>query len=477
MPPLKTVATSPAGPAPAVIPPSRVVTPVVVVQVITGLLALVIVWMSIGFAQQDRESRAAGVRLRLGAIATMATDGIARGLFGARDALRLLSRMPMMRETRRTGWLSDHLAALDTWAASLPDRLEAGLRALRGPAATLQQDLRLGLEMGAAGTRRWFYDLGVLDAADPWIGELEGRLAGWLSGGAGGRGRLYAPAVDPRGAVVRADAGLAAALGEWARQPLAGLAGPARLLDVALAQGPARPADLEEIGRVLAVSLSDRDLIRSLTVRDLQGRRLAGATEIGDEIDLFTGWMARAARANRSFHAGPVLFDEGLGRPLWHMAVPLREQDRTPFALLTARVDLAFLADLADKTRMGQGTHLMVVDEEGVIIGHPRAALIVAQANASRANPAVPAVLHGQEGVEELRVGGIPHFVAYRALKNLDQNSLPGWGILVLAPVAEVLPSGFASVLLAVAVAAGGLFILLYVSTMVLAWVEDDFGG
>ena len=47
----------------------------------------------------------------------------------------------------------------------------------------------------------------------------------------------------------------------------------------------------------------------------------------------------------------------------------------------------------------------------------------------------------------------------------------------MLAPVREVLPSGFAVGFLAVAVAGGALFVLLYVSTMVLSWVEDETGG
>ncbi|RCK78680.1 MAG: hypothetical protein OZSIB_1207 [Candidatus Ozemobacter sibiricus] len=470
-------ALKPAATAPAALGPTRLVSPVVVVQIVTGLLALAIVWLSLDFARQDREARAAGVRQRLGALATVAADGIARGLFGARDTLRLLSRLPMMRQVRRTGWLSDRLAALETWTAELPERCETGWQTWRELTHALRQDLRLTVDVGLAGLRRWFYDLGLLTAAEPWLDDLDGRLGGWLTGRAGNRGLGSSSVFDFGGSTRRGELALGEGLAEAMRSLLAGLAVPARLLDAALVPGPLQPADLTEINRVLAVSLSDRDLIRSLTVRDLRGRRLAGVTEIGDEIDLFTGWMVRAAQANRSFYPGPVLFAEGLGRPLWQMAVPLRDQERQPFALLTAQVDLAFLADLAGKTRLGQGTHLMVVDEEGVIIGHPRLSLIAAQANASRANPAVPAVLHGQEGVEELRVGGIPHFVAYRALKTLDQNSLPGWGVLVLAPVAEVLPSGLASILVAVAVAAGGLFILLYVSTMVLAWVEDEYGG
>lgn len=470
-------ALKPAATAPAALGPTRLVSPVVVVQIVTGLLALAIVWLSLDFARQEREARAAGVRQRLGALATVAADGIARGLFGARDTLRLLSRLPMMRQVRRTGWLSDRLVALETWTAELPDRCETGWQTWRELTHALRQDLRLAVDVGLAGLRRWFYDLGLLMAAEPWLDDLDGRLGGWLTGRAGNRGLGPFSILDFRGSIQRGELALVEGLAEVMRSLLAGLAVPVRLLDAALIAGPRQPADLAEINRVLAVSLSDRDLIRSLTVRDLQGRRLTGVTEIGDEIDLFTGWMVRAAQANRSFYPGPVLFAEGLGRPLWQMAVPLRDQDRQPFALLTAQVDLGFLADLAGKTRVGQGTHLMVVDEEGVIIGHPRLSLIAAQANASRANPAVPAVLHGQEGVEELRVGGIPHFVAYRALKALDQNSLPGWGVLVLAPVAEVLPSGLASILVAVAVAAGGLFILLYVSTMVLAWVEDEYGG
>ncbi len=452
---------------------ARLVPPALIVQIVTGLLALAIIWLGVRFARQERQGRAAAAGAKLGALAAVATDDIARALFGARDALRLLSRLPVLRESRCAGFLGERVDGARRLAAELTGVIEHGLGLLRERAEMFQQDLVIWLDLSTALVRLWFHEQGTLDLADPWVSAGESWMASFL----GVRGSLYAPAVDPRVRTLRADAELARELGDLARGWAALLVGPASLLDTAFALGPAALADPLEAERLLAVSLNDRDLIRSVTVRDLSGRGLVSATEIGEEIDLFTGWLGRAARANRSVYVGPVTFDEGLGRPLWQMAVPLRDSGRLVFGLLTARIDLGFLRELAGKAGFSEGAHLLVVDEDGVVIGHPRPFMIVNQVNAGKANPAVKAALRGEEGVEELRVGGIPHVVAYRSLKKLDQASLPGWGVLVLAPVQEVLPSGFAAGFLAVAVAGGALFVLLYGSTMILSWVEDETGG
>jgi len=450
------------------------------IQVLTGLFAVTIVLGGYYYVREDRTANVAEVGSQLNAMAGIAADDVARALFGARDSIRLLSRMSAMRDCTRAGWVSPFLSVFRSQTDEIAGALESYLEDGRRQVGSFRSDLALGLDLFMAGIRRFFYDQGFLEACNPWLSKVEAAAAWFV----GIRGSLAPPSEDGSNFDsasnlnwARSGPGLAAAIRDSLEFPFRVAEPVFSLIDKIFSRGPTTVSDPREVERLLAVSLSDRDLIRTVTVRSLAGKKIVSATEIGDEFDFLTGWIGRVARAGRSFYCGPVFFDEGLGRPLWQMAVPLRDREREPFAMLTARVDLDFLGDLTEKARFGQTAYLMIVDEDGVIIGHPRHGMVVNQVNASKANPAVSAVLKGEEGIDELRLGGIPYLVAYRQLKKIDEHNLPGWGVLVLAPVSEMLPSPGKAIFLALAVAAVALFILLYVSTMILALVEENSGG
>ena len=248
-----------------------------------------------------------------------------------------------------------------------------------------------------------------------------------------------------------------------------------RLCDEAFAFGQPVPENPREMERLLQAGLSDKDLIQGLDVMTLDGKEVARVAERHGAGALLGVRQQAVHFGGRPFYPGPVWFDEGMGRPLWNVAMPLRDLQRRPFAVLSAQVDLAFLQELMTKSRISTASHLMIVDEDGIVISHPRYSMVANQINASHSNPAVKEVLSGSNGFRELRYGSASFFAAFSNLKNLQEPGLPGWGIVYMAPVSEF-GTGFWQLLTnALVWIILVLFLLYSVNVFVIAALEEEW--
>ena len=153
----------------------------------------------------------------------------------------------------------------------------------------------------------------------------------------------------------------------------------------------------------------------------------------------------------------------------------IRDREWKPYAILTSQIDLQFLSVLISKSRISSASYMFVVDEDGVIISHPKISVVANQVNVSRSNAAVAEVMEGNDGVREVKVSGSSFFAAYRQLKNLDRANLPGWGVLYMVPVSEVMP-GVAYVFLQTLIwMAAAFFLLYYVNNLILSGLEEEW--
>ncbi len=454
-------------------PPEKPFDIALLIQVIGYVSALLILYVTYDSIVRDREDSTKTASRELSAITDLAVDDISRGLGGVRDTLRLLSHMPSFRQTTQAGVLSplvrEVLSRLEEAADSVGGRFDA----IDLQTMSSFQDLTMFQEIFMAAGRRILFSIGFFGIAqDFWRG---------ISGGAQAEEEPEVlPGMVPEITSLAAPTKVPVFLGRWFREfreswsiPTETMIRTAVFLDSAFLLGTSVVSDVVEARRVLIASLNDRDLIRSLSVKTLEGKTIAEATEIGEPLQFLSNWMVNSAREGRPFLCGPVTFDEGLGRPLWQAAVPLRNEDRIPFGVLSSQVDLSFLSEIATRLKISPASHLLVVDEEGTVIAHPKISMVVTQVNVSRSNPVIGEVLKGEEGFRELRWNGISYFAAFRNLKKADPANLPGWGILFLAPVSELSASWWKSVMNGVILAAIGLYLLYYTVDIILASIEE----
>lgn len=425
-------------------------------QGIIGLVAILIVWLAWDFVREDGRNRDEAARHQVAVTANLAVSDIRLALSGAVDSLQLLSRLPELRNMHRHGPAAEVSGTINSALLNFVSTLAFFQPSTLVNIVTIWNEFAQSWDFHTASLRRFFYDFGLLSFFEvlPLPDSME-----W-------------PFVPPEPASHSPGwADVTAFCAECLEQPLIVTGW---FLDSAFGWGAMVPADPLESGRLLAATLNDRDLIRSITVRGLDGKELAAVSEIGAMSMPSGNWWRRGLRLNRPFYAGPAMFDEGLGRPLWQAGVPLRDMMREPEGILTAQIDLEFLSDLAGRAKLTPGSLLIVTDEDGVVIGHPRTSFVVNQVNLRHTHPAVEAALKGEEGESELRISGTSYIAAWRSVRQGAGNRMPRWAMICLTPASELTSGGFRTVLLSVLLASAALGALFYISGLIESAFEED---
>ncbi len=436
------------------------------VYLISIALSVLVIYIVSDGLFRDREARKNQVFRQVGTVADLAVDDVARSLAGVRDSLRLLARLPAFRQAAQAGSVLPRLRSIRGRAEAAIDGVVQAEIAFERAQKRLQEDLQLYLETARASGRRVLYALHLwnepvepLSPALPEDPDMESS-AGTSAPAYQGDDAYHTP--------VTAELLLPAV-----ENLIIALVPSVTLIDRLFPVGLPTLADPLTAENILRASISDRDLIRSVSVKQLDGQEIIGVTEIAGSFQMLANWVKSATRAARSFYSGPVWFEEGLGRPIWNVAVPLRDEDREPFAMLSSQVDLGFLGDLAQKTRLTSTSHLLVVDDDGVVIAHPKTSMVANQVNLSHSNRAVAEAMRGEEGVQELRLGDTTFVVAYRSLKKVDAATLPAWGILYLTPLSEAIGSFLWDAANALVLIAGALYLIFWCAGIVIDVLEE----
>ncbi len=135
----------------------------------------------------------------------------------------------------------------------------------------------------------------------------------------------------------------------------------------------------------------DEGLLRTIVLKNLEGEIISA---VGD-TDLIEGDPdnrdCRAIVNGVPFFCGPVFYDQYRHRPVWWVAVPVRDENRNPVACLTGLVDISFLSQLAEIMTSGPD-RLIFVERSGVAIGHHDEQLVAQQVNLGMSLPAVSQV-------------------------------------------------------------------------------------
>jgi len=131
-----------------------------------------------------------------------------------------------------------------------------------------------------------------------------------------------------------------------------------------------------------------------------------------------------------------------VGAPIWVVGAPLIGNDLQPVGVVVAVVHLGFLQGMANAVRVMPGAELLVVDEHGTALAHPRRAQVTSQANLKQANDAVVRVLKGDDAQGEVQYRGSAWYAGWRNLTNLKQAGVPRWGVVLMVPAATAFAAG-----------------------------------
>ncbi len=182
------------------------------------------------------------------------------------------------------------------------------------------------------------------------------------------------------------------------------------------------------VQNLLALMLDDGQ-IRALALKNLSGNILA----VAGDAELFASDPddrdCRTIKGGVPFFCGPVTYNQQQKRPVWWVAVPVRNEFRQPVACLSAMVDVSYLSEMADKTSSGPDS-LVFTERSGVAIGHHDPQIVAQQVNLS-------AALLPIAEIEEKPISGVARrndrvlLQTAASLKHSGLRYLPDWYIFI----------------------------------------------
>ncbi len=185
--------------------------------------------------------------------------------------------------------------------------------------------------------------------------------------------------------------------------------------------------DLPAVENLFAVTLND-DLIRALVLKNLQGTSMAQVGEsIADRLSI-DARDCRAITGGSPFFSGPVAYDKSGKRTVWWVAVPVRDETRTPVACLSGLIDLGYLSDISSLTTASSSLELYFTDQNQVVIGHRRSELVAEQVNLG-----IPVVadVGVKKSWSKLKNDSGQFLQMSKNLKDLKFRHLPSWNVYV----------------------------------------------
>jgi PAS domain S-box-containing protein len=142
--------------------------------------------------------------------------------------------------------------------------------------------------------------------------------------------------------------------------------------------------------------LSDRHMIRDITVVDPAGRELLEVSsvqvpEATPARDWNTSTVFIASEISHDSSLGPIRIDPATGEPLAHISVPFEDLHSGDLRLiLVATLRIKYLWDIIAAHNAAQASHVFVTDADGRIVAHSNPSLVLSGVVADvRSEPAL----------------------------------------------------------------------------------------
>jgi signal transduction histidine kinase/ActR/RegA family two-component response regulator len=198
-------------------------------------------------------------------------------------------------------------------------------------------------------------------------------------------------------------------------------------LSVAALEAERRSAPgVAEVAALLALHTAANPVLRTTLLVDHAGRVVHASPPDPDlpGNDVAAYPFVRRARETGAATWSEITIAPGTARPSVALAVP---EGRW---LIVSYLDLAALGEIVERTHVGDGGDVTVLDAHGTLIAHRDARLVREQVNAAD-SPALRDALAGRDGTRELR------FLGQDVLASTTRVPATGWVILTAEPLAR----------------------------------------
>lgn len=415
-------------------------------QVFPAMAGLLCLYLAVWFYQFPGVITHSAAFEHAGTALDLSAEAAAKPLIGVRNSLNLLSRMPVLRKIRPTGSLTGSMLSLKKDLSLLGSSYESILANKFQESLRVHNDLVYWSELPMAIFRRIAMGVGLIREIDeeesagdffPALRQseldqmhLQTGLAGKIIDSCFSRFDNLVVVLNPVIAFIDN-------LGIFNRAII---------------------EDLPAVENLFAVALND-DIIRALVLKNLQGSPLAQVGEsIADRMSI-DDRDCRAITNGSPFFSGPVAYDKSGKRTVWWVAVPVRDESRTPVACLSGLIDLGYLSELSALTAAASsGIELYFTDQKNVVIGHRQPHFVAEQVNLGDPVISENSV---KKSWRKLNRDSGPVLQVTRNFKDLKYRHLPLWNVYINAELQ--LPGRPGEILLLAGVillAAIGLYVL-----------------
>ncbi|MCX5822609.1 MAG: methyl-accepting chemotaxis protein [Deltaproteobacteria bacterium] len=196
------------------------------------------------------------------------------------------------------------------------------------------------------------------------------------------------------------------------------------------------------------IAVADRELIK---IKVNEGDRLSSVSIAGKDGIFFASSNSKVFKgvnvSARDYfktalkgtpNVGSVVISSGHGRVIVTAASPVYgSTGKDITAVVVVSMELIYLTDIIDKTKIGKAGYASLVDKDGLSIHHPvKENILKVNISQVKGMEAVAKLIaEGKPGIAECEYKGVPKLAA------VAFEPLTGWGIIVTIPTAELYAS------------------------------------
>ncbi|HNX74962.1 MAG TPA: cache domain-containing protein [Candidatus Rifleibacterium sp.] len=411
--------------------------------IISGLLIFALSFWLYGFPQRQAYIMA---QARANSLIELGAAAAVKPVLNVKNSLSLLSRLPVLREISAEGCLSPGIADRCSDLGLLVESFELPVAEFWRLFTEIQNAVADSGDVPAALQRRF---VSIMTFGQAGSGDADFSLE-MQTASAQERDRILA--------VTQLVPATLQLFADGVTQFFAPLKFAAATIDTLPGFRSATQRLAHPVENLFALML-DGGQLRTLALKNLEGDVL---TAVGD-VDLVVGDNdnrdGRAVMSGVPFFCGPVLYDQQRHRPVWWVAVPVRDEMRQPVACLSAMVDISYLSQLAEIMTSGPD-RLIFAERSGVTIGHHDEQLVAQQVNLGRS--LLPALQADDKPISTVVRRNYRVLLQTAAsIKISGQRYLPDWFVYSQVDLTSISETeSFIILICVILLAAGGVYVL-----------------
>lgn len=193
-----------------------------------------------------------------------------------------------------------------------------------------------------------------------------------------------------------------------------------------------RSMKFENMDELLRMSVEQSSLISQIFVIDSTGNQFYKTSYLDTLGDRSDREYFKKAFGGQVYYSNSII-SRSTKTPISVLAMPIFdiENPNKIVGVLGASIDLDFLSNLAEKTKIGEGGYGYVVDRRGIIIAHPRRKLVEEMTDLSHLKP-VEDAKRGFSGTDIYMFEGTDKLTSYGFIEEI------GWGVFFQIPKNQV---------------------------------------